>query len=87
LPKGHRRLHSDSSVLLEAEAPPDAIVFAPALHVNGYAVDRRRLRNVRVLERFTRWTFALPDGWPRAPRPVWSVEDLPPWPLTAIADR
>jgi hypothetical protein len=54
LPKGHRRLHSDSSVLLEAEAPPDAIVFAPALHVNGYAVDRRRLRNVRVLERFTR---------------------------------
>jgi hypothetical protein len=41
------------------EASPDAIVFAPVLHVNGYAkdeyvVDRRRLRNVRVLERFTR---------------------------------
>ena len=54
----NRRLYSDGSVLLEAEAPPDAIVFAPALHVNDYAedeyvVDRRRLRNVRVLERFT----------------------------------
>ena len=39
LPKRHRRVYSDGSVLLEAEAPPDAIVFAPALHVNDYAED------------------------------------------------
>ena len=31
----HRFRYEAGSALLQAEAPPDAIVFAPALHVNG----------------------------------------------------
>jgi len=54
-----RAVHHCSRRLRTFEASPDAIVFAPVLHVNGYAkheyvVDRRRLRNERVLEHFTR---------------------------------
>jgi len=45
------------SVLLEAHAPTDAIICAPALVNDGYGeeeyiVDRRRLGAVRVIERF-----------------------------------
>lgn len=46
------------TVLLQAHALPDAIVCAPALLDDRYGeeefvVDRRRLRDVKVLERFT----------------------------------
>lgn len=49
--------HEGGSVLVKAFAPPEAIIYAPALEGNiygedEYIVDRRRLRDARVIERF-----------------------------------
>jgi hypothetical protein len=46
------------SVLLQADVPPEAIICAPALLADGYGegeylVDRRHLRSVAVLRRYT----------------------------------
>ena len=50
------------SVLLETYAPADVIICAPALLDDRYAeeeyiIDRRRLRAVRVIERFSQRDF------------------------------
>lgn len=50
-------LYEGGTVLLETVAAPEAVISAPALLLPGasvdeYVVDRRRLRAVRVLERF-----------------------------------
>jgi hypothetical protein len=82
----NRSRYVAGSVLLQVDAPPDSILFAPALHVNDYAedeyvVDRRRNGASR---RFT-LNICLPDGWP-APGVV-NRGSPRPGPLTAIADR
>ncbi len=52
----HSKCYESGSVLLEAEAPAEAIVCAVTQHANygeqEYLVDRRRLGRVRVIERF-----------------------------------
>ena len=54
--EGMWRIFQGGSVVLAVEAPPDSIICALALLDNSYGedeylVDRRRLRNVRVLRR------------------------------------
>jgi hypothetical protein len=56
--RDYARSCTGGSVLLCTEAPPDAIISAPAFLNNGhgddeYLVDRRLLLRVTVLERFT----------------------------------
>jgi len=55
------QLHPGGGVLLQADAPKGAIISAPYLVEDApalakaeapYIVDRRRLRNVRVIQRF-----------------------------------
>ncbi len=53
-----RRTGSGGTLLIEAFAPPEAIICAPALIDDRYAeleyiVDRRRLTSVNVMERFS----------------------------------
>jgi hypothetical protein len=61
--------YSAGSVLLERMAPAEAIICAPSLltesftHEDEYLIDRRRLRGVRVLERYSPGgDLALPRG-------------------------
>lgn len=54
--ESRREMYQGGSVLLEAYAPPEAIISAPALFTNRYdeteyLVDRRKLKSVKVLER------------------------------------
>ena len=56
--RGLWRTFKGGSVLLEAMAPPEAIVCAPAMFEDPYAeqeyvVDRRRLTGVKVVQRFS----------------------------------
>jgi hypothetical protein len=58
---GMYRTSAGGSVLLETLAPPEAIISAPVMHNDRYdeqeyLVDRRRLRAVRVLERYRQLT-------------------------------
>ena len=51
------RMSEGGSVLLQADAPAEAIICAPALFANDYdeleyIVDRRQLRSVQVLKRY-----------------------------------
>jgi len=54
--ESRRGMYRGGSVLLEAYAPPEAIISAPALFSDRYdeaeyIVDRRKLKGVKLLER------------------------------------
>lgn len=54
--ESRRSMYQGGSVLVEAYAPPEAIISAPALFSDRYdeseyVVDRRKLKGVKVLER------------------------------------
>jgi hypothetical protein len=56
--RGFWRTFQGGSVLLETEAPPQAIICAPAMFDDHYAeqeyvVDRRRLTGIKVVQRFS----------------------------------
>lgn len=67
---GKYRTYAGGSVLLETLAPTEAIICAPVIHNDRYGeqeylVDRRRLRSVRVLERYRQLTH---DEYRHSPR-------------------
>ena len=60
--RGNKRCYEGGSVVLVTVAPPEAIVCAPAVLANGYGedeylVDRRKLKQVDVINRFPQQTI------------------------------